>query len=169
MSVSILGHAVHRSEDPRFLKGEARYVDDIEVAGGLVASFVRSHHAHARIVSIDADAARRAPGVVAVFTAADLDLPPSPAGGPPWPVPASPPAWCATWASPWRWWSPNRRRRPSTPASWWTSTTSRFRPSSTRSPPPKRGPRSSSPTTAPTWSPTAAPPTRTRSREQTSW
>src|SRR5579884_1276393 len=80
MSVSILGHAVHRSEDPRFLKGEARYVDDIEVAGGLVASFVRSHHAHARIVSIDADAARRAPGVVAVFTAADLDLPPSPAG-----------------------------------------------------------------------------------------
>ncbi len=80
MSVSILGHAVHRSEDPRFLRGEARYVDDIEVAGGLVASFVRSHHAHARIVSIDADAARRAPGVVAVFTAADLDLPPSPAG-----------------------------------------------------------------------------------------
>jgi carbon-monoxide dehydrogenase large subunit len=67
-----LGQALPRKEDYRFLTGTGRYVDDIEIPGALVACFVRSPHAHARIVSIDAEAARRGPGVVAVVTGAEL-------------------------------------------------------------------------------------------------
>ena len=67
-----VGKALPRKEDYRFLTGTGRYVDDIEIPGALAVSFVRSPHAHARIVSIDAGAARRCPGVVAVVTGADV-------------------------------------------------------------------------------------------------
>src|SRR5688572_14162909 len=64
--------AVRRREDPRLITGAGEFVDDLRVPGCLHAAMLRSPHAHARIVSIDASAARRAPGVVGVFAAADL-------------------------------------------------------------------------------------------------
>lgn len=77
MSPSVLGHAIHRREDPAHITGEARYLDDLVVEGALHAVFVRSPHAHARLLSVEAEAARSLPGVVGLFTAADLDLPPA--------------------------------------------------------------------------------------------
>jgi aerobic carbon-monoxide dehydrogenase large subunit len=64
--------AVRRREDPRLITGTGQFVDDLRVPGCLHAAMVRSPHAHARIRGIDVSAARRAPGVVGVFTAADL-------------------------------------------------------------------------------------------------
>jgi len=64
--------AVRRREDPRLITGAGEFVDDLRVPGCLHAAMLRSPHAHARIVSIDGSAARRAPGVVGVFVAADL-------------------------------------------------------------------------------------------------
>jgi carbon-monoxide dehydrogenase large subunit len=65
------GAPVQRLEDERLLRGHGRYTDDFD-EGALHGCFVRSPLAHARIVSIDVEAARRAPGVAAVYTAADL-------------------------------------------------------------------------------------------------
>jgi carbon-monoxide dehydrogenase large subunit len=65
------GERVRRSEDDRLLRGLGRYTDDLD-EGALEGCFVRSPFAHARIVSIETEAARRAPGVHAVYTAADL-------------------------------------------------------------------------------------------------
>jgi carbon-monoxide dehydrogenase large subunit len=73
---SILGRAVRRTEDPRLLTGDADYVEDIPCEGALHAAFVRSTIAHARILSVDADAARSMPGVAGVFTAADFGIRP---------------------------------------------------------------------------------------------
>jgi aerobic carbon-monoxide dehydrogenase large subunit len=73
--VSILGTRVLRTEDPRFLTTGGVYTEDVtdeRLAGACHVFFVRSPQAHARIASIDAAAARTAPGVVAVYTAADL-------------------------------------------------------------------------------------------------
>lgn len=67
-----IGAAHARKEDARLLTGRGRYIDDIEVPGALHACFVRSPHAHARILVIDAAAARAMPGVVAVYTGQDL-------------------------------------------------------------------------------------------------
>ena len=67
-----IGASVLRKEDRRFLIGKGRYTDDINVAGQTHAVFVRSPHAHATINSIKTDAARAAPGVVAVLTGTDL-------------------------------------------------------------------------------------------------
>lgn len=61
-----------RKEDPRFLTGTARFTDDIAPAGQLHGAVVRSPHAHARIRAIDVSAARSAPGVRLVLTAADV-------------------------------------------------------------------------------------------------
>jgi carbon-monoxide dehydrogenase large subunit len=66
------GRRIKRLEDPRLLSGRGRYLDDLALPRMLFASFVRSPHAHARIVRIDAAAARALPGVVAVLTADDL-------------------------------------------------------------------------------------------------
>jgi carbon-monoxide dehydrogenase large subunit len=74
MPGSILGNAVRRVEDPEILLGRATYVDNLKIDGLLSLVFVRSPFAHARIRSIDVAAARQAPGVVAVFTAADLAM-----------------------------------------------------------------------------------------------
>jgi carbon-monoxide dehydrogenase large subunit len=67
-----VGADVLRSEDPRLLTGNGRYLDDIVLPGMLHAAFVRADHAHARILGIDADEARSIPGVHAVLTLADL-------------------------------------------------------------------------------------------------
>jgi aerobic carbon-monoxide dehydrogenase large subunit len=67
------GASVKRSEDPRILTGTGRYVDDIKLPGMLHAAFVRSPLSHARVLSVDASAARALPGVVAVLTGADTE------------------------------------------------------------------------------------------------
>jgi len=61
-----------RVEDIRFTQGKGNYVDDIKLAGMLHGDFVRSPHAHARIIRIDTSEALKVPGVVAVLTAEDL-------------------------------------------------------------------------------------------------
>jgi carbon-monoxide dehydrogenase large subunit len=65
------GERVPRTEDERLLRGRGRFTDDFD-GGALECAFVRSPHAHARIRSIDVAAARGAPGVHAVYTAAEL-------------------------------------------------------------------------------------------------
>ena len=72
-----IGQRIRRREDPRFLLGRGRYVDDTRVENALHVTFVRSYVAHGTITSIDAEEARALPGVQ-VFTAADLGLQPSP-------------------------------------------------------------------------------------------
>ena len=67
-----MGTSRKRVEDVRFTQGKGNYVDDIKLQGMLFGDFVRSPYAHARVKSINADAARALPGVVAVLTAADL-------------------------------------------------------------------------------------------------
>jgi carbon-monoxide dehydrogenase large subunit len=67
-----VGQAIRRKEDPRLITGRGRYIDDISLPGTLWAALVRSPEAHAKIVSIDATAARERPGVHAVFTGEDL-------------------------------------------------------------------------------------------------
>jgi carbon-monoxide dehydrogenase large subunit len=69
----LVGQRVPRTEDLRLLTGCGSYVDDVTVPGMLHAHFLRSDLARARIVRIDADAARGAEGVVAVLTGADLN------------------------------------------------------------------------------------------------
>ncbi|MCU1368091.1 MAG: Carbon-monoxide dehydrogenase (acceptor), partial [Ilumatobacteraceae bacterium] len=68
----LTGTSVQRVEDPRILTGRGRYVDDVVLPGMLHAAFVRSPHAHARIVSIDTTDAQTMPGVRLVLTDADL-------------------------------------------------------------------------------------------------
>jgi len=80
--VSILGNRVLRREDPKFLTTGGVYGDDLPGEGALWATFVRSTMAHARIVALDAAEALDRPGVVAVLTAADVDLPLVPVGMP---------------------------------------------------------------------------------------
>ncbi|MDR7588794.1 MAG: xanthine dehydrogenase family protein molybdopterin-binding subunit, partial [Armatimonadota bacterium] len=67
-----LGARIRRREDPRLITGTATYVDDIVLPGMLHVVLVRSPHAHARIAALDLSAARRAPGVVAVWTGDDI-------------------------------------------------------------------------------------------------
>src|SRR6185437_11884944 len=66
-----LGQSIVRKEDRRFLTGRGRYADNTAPADALAVLFVRSPHAHARIVGIDKKAALAAPGVVAIYTAED--------------------------------------------------------------------------------------------------
>ncbi|MFP6557245.1 xanthine dehydrogenase family protein molybdopterin-binding subunit [Paraburkholderia sp. B3] len=68
----LIGAPVKRKEDQRFLTGAGQYTDDVVLPAQSYAVFVRSPHAHARIKRIDTSAAKAAPGVVAVFTGADL-------------------------------------------------------------------------------------------------
>src|SRR5215470_11946916 len=68
----LFGKSIKRREDPRFITGKGRYVDDVKLPGMTYAAFVRSPHAHARIRKIDTAAALRHPGVVAVFTGKDM-------------------------------------------------------------------------------------------------
>ena len=68
-----IGQSVSRFEDPRLLRGEGRYVNDLSMPGQAHLVLLRSPHAHARIVSMDAAAAIAAPGVLGVYTIADLE------------------------------------------------------------------------------------------------
>ncbi len=71
-STGFIGRPMRRREDRPLVIGAGRYVDDVRPAGLCHAVFVRSPHAHARLVSANLDAARRAPGVVAVISGADV-------------------------------------------------------------------------------------------------
>jgi carbon-monoxide dehydrogenase large subunit len=73
--MSILGNRVLRVEDPRFLRGEGRYLENLALEGAAWVTFVRSPLAHAKISSVDASAAEALPNVQ-VFTGADVDAPP---------------------------------------------------------------------------------------------
>jgi carbon-monoxide dehydrogenase large subunit len=67
-----IGQSVSRFEDPRLLRGQGQFVDDHQLPGQAHAVLVRSPHAHARIRSINLQAARQAPGVLAVYTGDDV-------------------------------------------------------------------------------------------------
>ncbi|MHB8667254.1 MAG: xanthine dehydrogenase family protein molybdopterin-binding subunit [Burkholderiales bacterium] len=71
MSKFALGQSVTRIEDAKLVRGAGRYTDDVELAGAAHAYVLRSPHAHAKILAIDAARARQAPGVLAVLTAED--------------------------------------------------------------------------------------------------
>ena len=73
-----MGNAVLRREDPDLLTGAARYVGDMDPPSTVHVAFVRSVMAHARIASVDTEAARSAPGVLGVWTAADMPIAPQP-------------------------------------------------------------------------------------------
>jgi carbon-monoxide dehydrogenase large subunit len=90
LSGRYFGQPVRRNEDLRLLTGRALFVDDVHLEGMLHAAFYRSPFAHARIAEIDVSAARRRPGVVAAYVAADLGAywQPGPVLVPPPPVPA---------------------------------------------------------------------------------
>jgi carbon-monoxide dehydrogenase large subunit len=67
-----MGHSMKRKEDPRFIRGLGRYVDDIQLPGMLYLDIVRSPFAHARIKSINSERALKLPGVLAVITGETL-------------------------------------------------------------------------------------------------
>src|SRR5437879_10787955 len=68
-----IGQPVRRREDARFLTGAGQFTDDIDLPGQAYGHVLRSPHAHADIASIDTAVAKRAPGVLGVFTIEDLD------------------------------------------------------------------------------------------------
>jgi carbon-monoxide dehydrogenase large subunit len=72
-AVGGMGHSVKRKEDPRFIRGEGEYIDDVVLPGMLWLDIVRSPYAHATIKGIDASEALKIPGVLAVITGADLE------------------------------------------------------------------------------------------------
>src|SRR2546426_8428250 len=67
-----IGQPLKRREDPRLLTGAGRFVDDLRPPGCVHVVLLRSPHAHARITRLDVARARRAPGVVAVVTGAEV-------------------------------------------------------------------------------------------------
>jgi carbon-monoxide dehydrogenase large subunit len=69
-----IGQGVSRFEDPRLIQGGGRYTDDIKLPGMAHGVVLRSPHAHAKIKSIDTAAAKAAPGVLCVLTAADVKV-----------------------------------------------------------------------------------------------
>jgi len=71
-AVGPIGQSIKRREDQRFLTGAGNYTDDVTLPHQTYGAFLRSPHAHARITSINLDAARKAPGVVQIFTGPDL-------------------------------------------------------------------------------------------------
>ena len=73
MSTRIFGSGIRRREDPRLITGSATFTDDISLPGMVHAAMLRSPHAHAKITRIDTSKAAGAPGVVAVYTGADIE------------------------------------------------------------------------------------------------
>jgi carbon-monoxide dehydrogenase large subunit len=82
MTTDVLGAPIKRVEDPRFITGKGRYLDDISLTGMAHVAVLRSPYAHANIRSIDTSAARAMPGVLAVFTGADIPYNPLPMAWP---------------------------------------------------------------------------------------
>ena len=135
-----IGQPVLRFEDPRLLQGHGRYIHDVNLPGQAYAVFLRSPHAHAKIVSIDTEVAKEVPGVIAVYTGADyaadglgmpkVNMPRKRPDGSPMFAPAAAGALSSTASamsairSPW--WSPRRWPRPRTRPSVSPSTTMRF-------------------------------------------
>jgi carbon-monoxide dehydrogenase large subunit len=72
MNAPLIGARIARKEDYRFLTGSGQYTDDIALPNQTYAAFVRSPHAHAALTSVKTDKAKKAPGVIAVYTGADL-------------------------------------------------------------------------------------------------
>jgi carbon-monoxide dehydrogenase large subunit len=70
--ISGMGHSMKRKEDGRFIQGKGNYVDDVNLPGMVYAQMVRSPYAHARLKSINTDAAKKVPGVLAIITGEDL-------------------------------------------------------------------------------------------------
>jgi 2-furoyl-CoA dehydrogenase large subunit len=68
-----VGRSIERREDERFITGAGTYLDDLTLPGTLHAAMLRSPHAHARVIRVDVEAARRLPGVHAVLTGADVE------------------------------------------------------------------------------------------------
>src|SRR5437870_12875338 len=67
-----MGHRMKRKEDPRFIQGKGRYIDDIKLPHMVYMDIVRSPYAHAKITKLDTSAALATPGVLAVITGEDL-------------------------------------------------------------------------------------------------
>ena len=79
-SETMFGRALKRREDPRLITGRGQYVDDVNLPGMQRVVFVRSPHAHAKILSIDTAAAEAHPGVMKVYTGKDFPAVPVPCG-----------------------------------------------------------------------------------------
>ena len=101
-TADLIGTSVKRVEDAPLITGQGQYVDDLRLPGLLHLAIVRSPHAYAKIRNIDVANAANAPGVVAVFTGADLQeqqgslpagwvLIPDQTGGEPMATPDHPP------------------------------------------------------------------------------
>ena len=73
MSAKVFGSGIRRREDPRLITGTATYTEDVVLPDMAYMALLRSPHAHARVRSIDTSRAKQAPGVLAVFTAADSE------------------------------------------------------------------------------------------------
>src|SRR3979409_130310 len=72
MSTRMFGARIERNVDPKLLRGEGAFVDDIPLPDALHVAFLRSPHARARISNIDASTAKRHPGVVAIYSCDDI-------------------------------------------------------------------------------------------------
>jgi aerobic carbon-monoxide dehydrogenase large subunit len=82
MATDILGAPIKRVEDPRFITGKGRFLDDIALPGMAHMAILRSPYAHANITSVDTSAAKAMPGVVAVIVGADIPYNPLPMAWP---------------------------------------------------------------------------------------
>jgi carbon-monoxide dehydrogenase large subunit len=82
MTTDVLGAPIKRVEDPRFITGKGRYLDDVQLTGTTHLAILRSPYAHAKINSIDISRAKAMPGVVAVFVGADIPYNPLPMAWP---------------------------------------------------------------------------------------
>jgi carbon-monoxide dehydrogenase large subunit len=82
MATDVLGAPIKRVEDPRFITGKGRYLDDISLPGMTHLAILRSPYAHANIRSIDTSAAKSMPGVVAVIVGSDITYNPLPMAWP---------------------------------------------------------------------------------------
>ncbi|MEX2011677.1 MAG: xanthine dehydrogenase family protein molybdopterin-binding subunit [Chloroflexota bacterium] len=78
MTIDVLGTPVKRTEDPRFITGKGRYLDDIKLTGMAHLAILRSPYAHANIRSVDTSAAKAMPGVLGVLVGADIPYNPLP-------------------------------------------------------------------------------------------
>ena len=82
MATDVLGAPITRREDQRFITGTGRYLDDIKLPGMAYLAILRSPYAHANIRSVNVDAAKSMPGVLAAFTGADIPYNPLPMAWP---------------------------------------------------------------------------------------
>jgi aerobic carbon-monoxide dehydrogenase large subunit len=82
MATDVLGAPIKRVEDPRFITGKGRYLDDVQLTGTAHLAILRSPYAHANIRSIDTSRAKVMPGVLAVFVGADIPYNPLPMAWP---------------------------------------------------------------------------------------